>query len=218
MNTPHDIGAGWIDITVAIRDGMTHWPGDPPVRIERVQDLERGDSHSLSNLTMGSHSGTHIDAPAHFLKGAPSIDKMPPGVMLGPARVIEIADAESIKPEELSRYRFRRGERILFKTRNSALWHRSDKFVEDFVYLTAEAARYLAGRGLAVVGVDYLSVGGYHRDGAEVHRALLGAGIWLIEGLDLSAVEAGRYQLVCLPLKIENGDGAPARAALKRIR
>ncbi len=137
--------------------------------------------------------------------------------MLGAARVIEIADAESIKPEELSRHQLRRGERILFKTRNSALWHRTNNFSEDFVYITPEAARYLAGRGVSVVGVDYLSVGGYHQDGGDVHRILLGAGIWLIEGLDLSAVEAGKYELACLPLKIEHGDGAPARAAVRRI-
>jgi arylformamidase len=210
--------AGWIDISVSLRDGMTHWPGDPPVRIERVQDLERGDSHSLSLLTLGSHSGTHIDSPAHFLKGAATVDKIPLKLMLGPARVIEIADTESIKPEELSRHRLRRGERVLFKTVNSALWHRTNQFSEDFVYITAEAARYLALRGVAVIGVDYLSVSGYHRDGGEVHRILLGAGVWLIEGLDLSGTEAGRYELACLPLKIEGGDGAPARAAVRRLK
>ncbi len=212
-----NIAKGWIDISVTTRDGMVHWPGDPPVHIERVQDLSRGDSHSLSNLSLGSHSGTHVDAPAHFLKGAIAIDDMPPGVMLGPARVIEITDTNSIKPEELAQHRLRRGQRILFKTRNSMLWHRTSEFVEDFVYLTPEAAKYLADRGVSVIGVDYLSVGGYHRDGSEVHRILLGAGIWIIEGLDLSAVEAGRYELACLPLKIENGDGAPARAAVRRI-
>ena len=208
---------GWIDISVTIRDGMVHWPGDPSVQIERVQDLGRGDSHSLSNLTLSSHAGTHVDAPAHFLKGAAAIDDMPLGVMLGPARVIEIADTESIKPEALSQHRLRRGERILFKTRNSALWHRTNDFSENFVYVTLEAAVYLVRRGVSIVGVDYLSVGGFHQDCGEVHRTLLGAGIWLIEGLDLSAVEAGRYELVCLPLKIENGDGAPARAAVRRI-
>lgn len=216
INDPND--ANWIDVSVALREGMAHWPGDPPVLIERVQDLERGDSHSLSSISMGSHSGTHIDAPAHFLKDGTTVDKMPPGMMLGPARVIEIADAESVKPEELSRCRLRRGERVLFKTRNSALWHRTSQFIEDFVYITSEAAHYLVDRGVRVIGVDYLSVGGFHRDGGEVHRILLGAGVWLIEGLDLSGVEAGRYQLACLPLKIEGGDGAPARAAVRRLK
>ena len=217
MTTSNSTRKRWIDISVTIRDGMVHWPGDPPVRIERVQDLERGDSHSLSSLTLGSHSGTHVDAPAHFLKCAPAIDGMPLGMMLGPARVIEITDTESIKPEELMQHRLRRGERILFKTRNSTMWHQANDFSEDFVYITNEAAEYLVMRGVSVIGVDYLSVGGYHVDGGEVHRTLLGAGIWLIEGLDLSAIEAGKYELACLPLKIENGDGAPARAALRRI-
>jgi arylformamidase len=212
-----NIAKGWIDISVTIRDGMVHWPGDPPVHIERVQDLSRGDSHSLSNLSLGSHSGTHVDAPSHFFKGAAAIDDMLPGVMLGPARVIEIIDTESIKPDEVSRHALRRGERVLFKTRNSMLWHRTSVFAEDFVHITLGAAEYLADRGVSVVGVDYLSVGGYHQDGGEVHRTLLEAGIWLIEGLDLSTVEAGWYELACLPLKIERGDGAPARAAVRRI-
>ncbi|MEN8614573.1 cyclase family protein [Dehalogenimonas sp. THU2] len=207
----------WIDISVTLCDGMVHWPGDPPVRIERVQDLAKGDSHTLSQLTMGSHSGTHVDAPAHFLKGAAAVDELDPGVLLGPARVVEIDDMESIKPEELVRHRLRKGERILFKTHNSALWKERTEFNKDFVYITVEAASYLAERDISAVGVDYLSVGGYHKDGGEVHRTLLGAGIWIIEGLDLSGVSAGRYQLACLPLKIGGGDGAPARAVLRRL-
>ncbi len=208
--------SGWIDISLTLSDGMVIWPGDPPVRIDRAQDLEKGDSHSLSNLSMGSHSGTHIDAPAHFLKGGITIDQAPLDVLIGTARVIEIADAESIKPAELRQHRFRKGDRILFKTRNSASWRTARRFVDGFVYITAEGAKYLAEQGVSVIGVDYLSVGGYHRDGTEVHTILLGAGVWLIEGLDLSDARAGRYDLVCLPLKIKDGDGAPARAAVRR--
>jgi arylformamidase len=167
---------------------------------------------------MGSHSGTHVDAPAHFLKGGATVDRAPLGVLIGTARVIEITDAESIKPAELKRHRIRKGDRILFKTRNSAIWQTAGRFDEDFVYITAEGAKYLVEREVSVVGVDYLSVGGYHRDGSEVHRTLLGAGAWLIEGLDLSSVEAGRYDLICLPLKIKDGDGAPARVILRRRR
>ncbi len=214
--TPENLtNNGWIDISVTLSDGMIIWPGDPPVHIDRVQDLEKGDGHSLSNLSMGSHSGTHIDAPAHFLKGGTTIDRAPLDVLIGTARVIEITDAESIKPAELRRHRIRKGDRILFKTRNSATWHAVKHFVEDYVCITAEGAKYLAERGVSVVGVDYLSVGGYHRDCTEVHTILLGAGVWLIEGLDLSDARAGRYDLVCLPLKIKDGDGAPARAVVR---
>ncbi|TFG46332.1 MAG: cyclase family protein [Dehalococcoidia bacterium] len=211
-------GNDWIDISLSLNNGMVQWPGDPPVRIERVQDLDKGDSHTLSRLTLGSHSGTHVDAPSHFLKGAPTISDLPPEVLLGTARVIEIEDRESIKPEELARHNLLNGERVLFKTYNSALWQQNNEFKEDFIYVTSEAANHIAERGVSVVGVDYLSVGGYKKDGSHVHRILLEAGIWIIEGINLSHVEPGIYQLVCLPLKITGGDGAPARAVLRKIK
>jgi arylformamidase len=206
--------AGWIDISVSLRDGMVNWPGDPPVRINRILDVERGDSHTLSAISMGSHSGTHIDAPLHFIKSGKGISDMPVDVAVGRARVLEIEDAVSMKPAELVPFGIRRGERILFKTRNSELW-RSDRFVEDFVFLTDEAADFLAARRVKVVGVDYLSVGAF-KGGGHAHRALLGAGVWIIEGLDLSQVSPGGYDLICLPLKLDRGDGAPARAIVRR--
>ncbi|ADJ26161.1 Arylformamidase [Dehalogenimonas lykanthroporepellens BL-DC-9] len=206
----------WIDISVTLYHNMTHWPGDPPVKVERVQDLDKGDSHTLSRLTLGSHSGTHVDAPAHFLKDGASISDMSVSQLIGPARVIEIVNPEEVTVEELSGYGLQQQERVLFKTANSALWTRSE-FSENFVHLTARTAEYLAGLPLAVVGVDYLSVGGFHRDGSQVHRILLESGIWIIEGLDLSAVSSGRYDLICLPLKIRSGDGAPARAVVRPL-
>ncbi|AKG53708.1 metal-dependent hydrolase [Dehalogenimonas sp. WBC-2] len=177
--------------------------------------MEKGDSCSTSQITLGSHSGTHVDAPGHYIKGAATVDQLA-GVLLGRARVIEIGDRECIRLEELRRHQLRRGERILFKTSNSALWSQSSAFYENYVYITAEAAQYIVDKGVAVIGVDYLSVGGYYHDGCEVHRILLNAGIWIIEGLDLSAVGAGSYDLACLPLKIYKGDGAPARAVIRR--
>lgn len=206
----------WIDVSVDLSDGMVHWPGDPPVNIVRVQDLEQSDTHTLSRLTMGSHSGTHVDAPSHFLKGAASISDLAPDVLIGPARVIEIEHTEAINVDELRRHPLQPGERILFKTRNSALWQTTTQFEPDFVYITSESAEYLAQTGIKAIGVDYLSVGGYKRDGSQVHRTLLKAGIWLIEGLDLSYVGSGDYDLICLPLKIKHGDGAPARAVLRK--
>lgn len=206
----------WIDVSVPLRHGMAHWPDNPPVRIERMLDLGRGDACTVSTLSMGSHTGTHVDAPIHFVRGGKGIDKMPAAAMIGPARVVEVRDRESIRPDELRPHRIRRGERILFKTANSTRCWRSDRFVENFVYLSTEAGHFLAARGARTVGIDYLSVGGYRKNGLEVHRVLLGAGIWLIEGLDLSKVRAGRYELLCLPLRIAGGDGAPARALLRR--
>lgn len=208
----------WIDISVLLRNAMVHWPTDPSVRIERVKDMEQGAGNTLSMISMGSHTGTHMDAPLHFIRQGIGIDKMPLDTTVGRARVIEIQDTESIKPEELIHHRIRRGERILFKTRNSSRGWQTHTFIEDFVYISKEAAHFLAERKVRVVGVDYLSVGGFKRDGMETHRALLEGGVWIIEGLDLSSVKPGKYDLICLPLKIEQGDGAPARAILRPVQ
>jgi arylformamidase len=207
--------SAWIDISVTLRTGMVNWPGDPAARISHALDMERGDPCTVSLLELGAHTGTHMDAPAHFVRGGVGIDALPLDTAIGSARVIAIQDPESIKPEELRRHRLRRGERILFKTGNSARCWDKDSFVEDFVYISAPAARYLAERQVRLVGVDYLSVGGFRADGVETHQALLQAGIWIIEGLNLKRVRPGRVQLVCLPLKSSGADGAPCRAILR---
>lgn len=208
----------WIDVSVPLRTGMVHWPDNPPVTIERTQDIENGDEANVSKISMGAHTGTHMDAPLHFFQRGKSIDTMPLSVGVGQARVIEIRDTESIKLEELSSHHIQRAERILFKTINSARCWQTDDFVEDFVYISQEAARYLAAKQVQLVGVDYLSVGGFFKDGVETHHALLGADIWLIEGLNLSAVEPGIVELICLPLRIEGAEGAPARAILRPVK
>jgi arylformamidase len=205
----------WIDVTVPLRSGMPHWPDNPPVKIERMMDMEKGDVCNVSTLSMGSHTGTHMDAPLHFVKNGPGLDKMPLEATMGPARVIEVKDRKSIKPAHLEPHNLRRGERVLFKTANSSRAWKTDEFVKDFVYISKEAAAYLAGRAVRTVGVDYLSVGGFFEDGVETHQHLLGSGIWVIEGLNLSKIIPGRYDLLCLPLKVLNGDGAPARALLR---
>jgi arylformamidase len=208
---------GWIDVSVPLRSGMVHWPDNPPVRIERMLDIDCGDVANVSKISMGSHTGTHMDAPLHFVGEGKGLDEMPLDATIGRARVIETDDPESVKPCDLRRHGISSGERVLFKTRNSTRAWRTDAFVEDFVYISQEAARYLAAWQIRTVGIDYLSVGGFLRDGVETHRALLEAGIWVIEGLDLSRVEPGEYDLICLPLKVERGDGAPARAVLREI-
>ena len=209
----------WVDISVPLHQGMVRWPDNPPVRIERMLDLERGDACTVSTLSCGSHTGTHVDAPGHFIRGGGGIDAMPLAATVGRARVIAIRHPASITTEELQTHRIRRGERIVFKTKNSSRCWKTTAFVEDFVYLSTDAARFLAAQGVRTVGVDYLSVGGYRaNNGVEVHRALLQAGIWIIEGLNLSGVSPGTYHLLCLPLKIRGGDGAPARAFLRVTR
>lgn len=207
----------WIDVSAPLRSGMVHWPGDPPIVIERVQDMDHGAVCNVSRLALGAHTGTHMDAPAHFIAQGASIDTLPLDVTIGTARVLAISDPVEITVEALRPHQIARGERILFKTRNSARPWASEPFIEDFVYLAQEAAAYLADIGVRLVGVDYLSVGGYRVDGAPTHRALLGAGVWIIEGLDLSAVAPGAYEMICLPLRIMGCDGAPARAVLRRM-
>ncbi len=206
----------WIDISVPLVDGMAHWPNDPPVSIKRVRDIGQGATYNLSLLSMGVHSGTHVDAPIHFVRGGKGIDHISLDTLVGQARVIEILDRESITPAELIPHRLRRGERILFKTRNSLVaWQK--EFVEDFVFISDAAADFLVSRGIRLVGIDYLSVGSFKRDGSYVHQTLLGGGIWIIEGLNLSGVTPGKYDLICLPLRIVGGDGAPARAIVKPV-
>jgi arylformamidase len=209
---------GWIDVSVPLRTGMAHWPDNPPVVVERTMDLEQGDACTVSRLSMGAHTGTHMDAPSHFVAGGPSLDALPFDAVIGRARVVAIRNPRAVTVEELRRHAIRRGERLLFRTRNSGRCWGADAFVEDFVYVSADAARYLAERGVRLVGVDYLSVGGFVHDGQETHEALLGAGIWVVEGLDLSKVRPGPVDLVCLPLRLSGSEGAPARAIVRERR
>src|SRR5262245_40516704 len=202
----------WIDISVPIYDGMVHWPGDPPIEVTHPLHLDRGDVATVSRLKLGAHTGTHVDAPAHFVRGAKGVDAMPLEATIGPARVIEIPEnVVEIGEKELSGLGIRSGERILLKTSNSARCWNGDEFVADFAHITLDGANYLARTGIRALGVDYLSVGRGEL-GPAIHRALLEKDIVIIEGLNLSEVAPGEYELVCLPLKIRDGDGAPARA------
>lgn len=194
---------------------MAHWPDNPEIRIDKMLDMDRGDVCNVSVLSFGSHTGTHMDAPLHFIKKGKSLDQMPFEATIGPARVLEIKHKEAVTVEEIVPYKIKAGERILFKTRNSRHSWNTDEFDEDFVYISKEAASYLAEKKVMTVGIDYLSVGGFRKDGVETHRALLGAGIWVIEGLNLGKIKAGRYELCCLPIKVLKSDGAPCRALLR---
>jgi arylformamidase len=181
--------------------------------------MDKGDTVNLSKITMGVHSGTHVDAPVHFIKGAIGIHQILLDSLIGPARVIKISAKDTIKEKELSKQGIKQGQRILLRTRNSInkILH-EDTFTEDFVYLEEDAAEFLVSRSIKALGVDYLSVGGYKENGPNVHRLLLGAGIPVIEGLDLTGVLPGNYYMICLPMKILDSDGAPARVLLKTTK
>jgi arylformamidase len=168
---------------------------------------------------MITHAGTHIDAPHHFLRGDTTIDRVPLDIFVGPTRIIEIKDEVSIKVKELEPYNIKAGERILFKTKNSSWVYDRDEFVTNYVYITIETAQYLAAKEVLLVGIDYITVGGFEdREGnREVHRILLKNGISILELINLSGVEAGAYELNAVPLRIQNGDAGPCRAIIKRI-
>jgi arylformamidase len=208
----------WIDISVALDAGTPHWPGNTPYEVAKDHDMAKGDHDNVSRISMGVHTGTHMDAPLHFLPAGAAIDSMPFRATVGRARVIEIENQETITVPELQTHDLEPDERLLFKTRNSSRdWPRQE-FLTDFVYIPHETAEFLAERKIQTVGVDYLSVGGFKKDGAQTHAALLSAGIWIIEGLNLAGVAPGHYDLVCLPLRLAGVEAAPARAIIRRER
>jgi len=211
------MGCPWIDISLELYSEMIHWPGDPPVRIERSQSIRNGDEANLSSLRLGSHAGTHVDAPLHFLADGESVDQLPPERMIVAARVLEMAAPRCIQPSELEGKGIHPGESLIFKTRNSSRDWAHLAFDPEAVHLGLEAARFLASRKPLWLGIDALSIGGYDGQGKAVHEALLAAGVWILEGLVLSEVTEGDYELYCLPLKIRGCDGAPARALLRKI-
>jgi arylformamidase len=188
------------DISVPIRPDMPIYDGNPGVEVERVDAIADGAPANMSRLTLGVHTGTHVDAPLHFIDGAPGAEGIPLDALYGPAVVV---DATSIAGESIGQ-----AERVLLKTRNSELWNQ-DAFTRDFLRLDGSGARFVISRGIRTIGIDYLSVGD-----REAHRELLGAGVVPVEGLDLRRVEPGEYTFVCLPLNVVGSDGAPARAIL----
>ncbi len=208
----------WIDISVPLHTGMVHWPTDPSVLIERFADMHKGAICNVSKVEMCAHAGTHMDGLNHFIKDGAPLDTVPFAAVIGLCRVIEIEDTDSVKPGELTKHKLRRGERILLKTRNSKRQWWEEDFDTQFVHISKDAAQHMVDRNIRTIGIDYLSVGGYQRDGVECHQILLGAGVWIIEGLNLTRVRPGDYDLICLPVKIRASDGAPARAILKSRR
>lgn len=207
----------WIDISIPLQNGTVCWPGDAPFQRIQTLALSEGAPCNLSEIRGSAHSGTHMDAPLHFLEGAAGIDSMPVEATVGRARVIEIHDPEVVRVAELKPHRPAKGERLLFKTANSRHRWPSLDFQKDFVHIPPDTARFLADAGIRTVGIDYLSVGHSENGGDETHRILLRAGIWIIESLDLAHVVPGEYELICLPLKIAGSDGAPARAVLRKL-
>jgi arylformamidase len=210
------------DISVPITPGETPtYPGDPGIEVGSWNAISRGDAANVSVLNLGAHTGTHLDAPAHFIEGAPGITSLPLEDLIGEARVVEIpAGARAVVEDHVGADALRGATRVLFKTRNSSFWDDPrGRFREDFTYIEPGAARALVAAGVRLVGFDYLSVERYDSEDFATHLALLSAGVVILEGVDLRAVAPGLYELICLPLRIAagSGDGAPARAVLRTL-
>jgi len=203
------------DVTVPISKNLPVYPGDPPVKIERKATIGKNDaSYNLSRYSFSSHVGTHVDAPFHFIADGKTVDQLPLELLMGRARVVEVTSPR-IDEAALKEFDFTAAARVLFKTRNSYLWSKPE-FVQDYVYITPGAARVLVNEGIKLVGIDYLSVEKFGSDTYDTHLTLLGAGTLIIEGLDLREIEPGDYELICLPMKFQGGDGSPARVILKQ--
>lgn len=203
------------DITLTITPTLPVWPGDPPVRLTQPSHLERGDICTITRLDMGAHTGTHLDAPAHFIRGGATAESLSLDVLIGPALVVDARGRGHVTANVLETLVIPPGvQRLLLHTDNSAIWQRGEMaFVEQFTAITADGAQWLVDHGIRLVGIDYLSVGSFD-DGIPTHQILLDAGVIAVEGLNLSAIEPGDYQLICLPIKLGGSDGAPCRAVL----
>ena len=204
------------DVTLSIEPGMLNWPGNPQVTIDTIKSIDQGSSSNVSMLHIGTHTATHVDAPRHFIPGAPGIDSIKPEVLLGKARLFQITETNHIDRKLLKGLDLQGVTRLLLGTRNSALLKQS-QHEPDFTFVAADAARYLVEAGIKLVGVDYLSIEEYQKEGRPTHNILLGAGVVIVEGLDLAGVPPGDYELICLPLKLKDADGAPARVFLREV-
>jgi arylformamidase len=205
----------FLDVSVRLAAGIPAYPGNPEFQLDPIKRVAEGASSNVSKLVMGTHTGTHVDAPRHFFDGSAGVDALPLDVLIGPATVVDIGHGGGIEVADVEGAGLDGVERVLFKTPNSSLWT-SGAFHPDYAYVSETAARRLVEQGVRLVGVDYLSVEQFRKPGAPAHRALLSAGVVIVEGLNLSGAEPGTWTLYCLPLCVAGGDGAPARVVLGR--
>src|SRR5437879_878397 len=207
-------GQGWIDVTVTLDTASNPvYAGDAPMKFEFLKEMRKGAVLTLSVYSLGAHSGTHIDAPMHFIATGAPIDQVPLDPLIGAARVIDIPDGvQAIDASELNRHDWRSAKRVLFRTRSTLHgWMDSSQFHRDFAYIAPDAAQLLADAGIVLVGVDYISAEQFGAPAPRTHQILLGRGIPIVEGLDLRPVQAGDYDVIVLPLKVRGHEAAPAR-------
>lgn len=205
----------FLDVSVPLAAGIPAYPGNPEYELQPVKRIAEGGSSNVSRLVLGTHTGTHVDAPWHFFDDRAGADELALELLIGRARVIQVPRRGGIEREDLAGAGLREDIRVLLKTPNSGFWS-GEPFRTDYTHLTESGAKYLVEQGVKVVGIDYLSIEAFKKPGAPAHRALLSAGVVVIEGLNLAAAEPSFYEMYCLPLRIVGGDGAPARVVLKR--
>jgi len=204
-----------IDVTAPLSADVPVFPGDPCFHMEFPYRIAQGKPYNIAQVTMGVHSGTHVDAPYHFIEDGATVDALPLEILMGKVRVVQVAAREAIDLADVQSLDLTDEIRVLFKTRMSGQL-RKREFQEDFVYLTPAAAVHLVRAGIKLVGVDYLSVEKFQSPDYATHHTLLGAGVVIIEGLDLSEADAGEYDMTCLPLRMVGADGSPARVVLRK--
>jgi arylformamidase len=200
------------DISMLIKEDMVVWKEDPKPLFKNISSIKKGDTCNLTEISLSTHTGTHIDAPSHFLKDGMTIDQINPNLFFGEVSVIEIFNKKIIEPEDLQLKSF--GKKVLLKTDNSKLLNISDDFFPDYSAISASAAEYLVSQQTTLVGIDYLSIGLTGNDSHITHQILLSNNILIVEGLNLSEVPEGNYQIYCAPLKLKSLDGSPARVFL----
>ncbi|HJP61188.1 MAG TPA: cyclase family protein [Gemmatimonadaceae bacterium] len=202
------------DVSVPIRTGGLVYPGNPEITIELQQAVAKGASANVSFIRFGSHTGTHADAARHFFDDGQPVDRIPLERLIGPATLVAFPDdVRSVTADHLRSANLKASKRVLIRTRNSALLSQRE-FVPDYTFLSPDGAQYLVDQGVELVGVDYLSIEQFHSGHHRTHRTLLERSVVIVEGLDLSEPPPGQYQFICLPLRLEGCDGAPARAVL----
>jgi arylformamidase len=207
----------FIDISVGIHERMVKWPSHQDIQVRKVKDLCCGDSTNSSAISFNVHTGTHVDAPSHFLKNSQTLDEMSLDVLVGPAIVVDLGNIDLISRKDLENSPIPSGtKRLLLKTKNSKKWHDEEAIFDPaFVALTRDAAEWIVEKDIQLVGIDALSIQRYRDPDSQVHDILLSESVVIIEGLDLTAAKPGNYELICLPLRIVGCDGAPARAVLR---
>jgi arylformamidase len=217
----HKIPKGWYDITVPLKQGMVTMPIDPvKPKLYRYSDRNLGSPVTMTMMEIMSHTGTHIDAPLHFIPDGSTITDMDLDATVGPCRVIEIKDQKMINIAELEQYNIQKGERLLFKTRNSPRSYEGPGFMEDYVYFSNESAEYLVSKGVKMVGLDFITIGNFRDEPSiiKTHTTFLQAGVYVLENAALGGVPAGEYELLCLVLPLYHGDACPCRAILRPLK